>query len=526
VANGSQTTRLFSLTSASLRPRSLATPRGVLLAGLLAMLVLGVVTLRSGQTWGDDFALYIAHAINIAEGRSYHATGYIYNPDAEIGPPAYPPLTALVLAPVYAVAGLDLEAMKTVLHLIFLAALVGVYLVLRTRAGPWTATILTLAVGFNPYVWQFREEVLSEFLFMLFFYAALWLLILPREPGWSKRRAGRLALQAVAVYLAFATRSIGIVLLPAMIAHDVLQRRRLSADTVVTVAGFALLWGLQGTLLRGTASYGDLLANIDPAQIAFNAALYAYMMWAFLLGFFDFGGATKVLVGGLFALAAAAGFVLRLLGHPSPGRLRLDLRNVGLIEIVVVGYLVMIIIPPFHQAPRYTLPLLPLLLWYAYVSATWALRPLLASAGRRAAVVAVVVALFYASAHARIERGPIAPGPTTPESVEMFTFMREQTPADAVVLFAKPRAMALFGERPTAIWPDGADPASVWCYGAAIGASHIVAPAEAAGLEVPPFLTPAALAESDQVRPVFTNPHFTVFEIADQGGDTAAPRTC
>lgn len=60
------------------------------------------MTIRPGQPWGDDFAMYILHAKNIASGKAYTDTGYIPNPGyAVLGPAAYPPLFPLVLSPVY-----------------------------------------------------------------------------------------------------------------------------------------------------------------------------------------------------------------------------------------------------------------------------------------------------------------------------------------------------------------------------------------------------------------------------------------
>jgi hypothetical protein len=72
-------------------------------AALLILAIAGfqVATIRSGQDWGDDFAMYILHARNIAQGRDYAATGYIYNPDyPSLGPVTYPPVFPLLLSPI------------------------------------------------------------------------------------------------------------------------------------------------------------------------------------------------------------------------------------------------------------------------------------------------------------------------------------------------------------------------------------------------------------------------------------------
>src|SRR6266404_7192237 len=93
-----------------------------------------IATIREGQVWGDDFALYIHHAKNIAYAHSYADTGYVYNPHYPVlGPKAYPPLFPLLLAPVYRVMGLNLTSMKVLNILFFLMALCFIYGICRLQ---------------------------------------------------------------------------------------------------------------------------------------------------------------------------------------------------------------------------------------------------------------------------------------------------------------------------------------------------------------------------------------------------------
>jgi len=82
---------------------------------ILALTVFYLLTLVQGQNWSGDFSLYILHAQNLVEGRHYLDTGYLLNPVSQfVGPYGYPPVFPLLLAPVYAFFGFDLEAMKWV----------------------------------------------------------------------------------------------------------------------------------------------------------------------------------------------------------------------------------------------------------------------------------------------------------------------------------------------------------------------------------------------------------------------------
>src|ERR1700730_12353882 len=159
-------------------------PALVVILLLLAVGIFYVSTFRDGHLWGDDFALYIHHAKNLADGRPYGETGYIYNPHKpDLGPPEYPPMFPLVLAVIYKMMGLNLSAMKVVETVLFLAALFFVslsfasYLPLKYLAG----SVLVLAS--NPYFWDFKDGIQSDMLFLLVTYAGLWAFAALHEKG-------------------------------------------------------------------------------------------------------------------------------------------------------------------------------------------------------------------------------------------------------------------------------------------------------------------------------------------------------
>ena len=60
------------------------------------------INIRYDHDWGDDFAMYIIEARQIATGQSLSDLGYLYDRlNAGGGPPAYPVGFPLMLAPVY-----------------------------------------------------------------------------------------------------------------------------------------------------------------------------------------------------------------------------------------------------------------------------------------------------------------------------------------------------------------------------------------------------------------------------------------
>src|SRR5579872_4028631 len=89
---------------------------GVLIGIIIAIFLFYLETLRVGQPWGDDFAMYIHHAQNLVHHRPYGDTGYIFNPEVPLlGPPVYPPVLPLILSSIYWIRGMDIKAMQLLL---------------------------------------------------------------------------------------------------------------------------------------------------------------------------------------------------------------------------------------------------------------------------------------------------------------------------------------------------------------------------------------------------------------------------
>ncbi len=191
-----------------------------------------VATIRAGHDWGDDFALYIQHARNIAAGAPYAATGYLYNPhNPAIGPRTYPPGFPLLLAPVVMVFGLDLQPMKVVIVLCFVGTLLMLPYVFQRDLPPRFTAALVLVMGLNPYFWDFKDEVLSDIPFL--FFTLLSLYAFQRAGETDRRTLTYGALAGIATAAAIATRALGVVILPAFIASDVLRRRRVRNETAL-----------------------------------------------------------------------------------------------------------------------------------------------------------------------------------------------------------------------------------------------------------------------------------------------------
>lgn len=429
---------------------------------LLAVGVFYVVTLRRGQNWGDDFAMYVMHARNIATGHSYAQTGYIYNPAVPgFGPRAYPPVFPLMLAPAIAIWGVHFLPMKIEIVLSFLAALWCSFALFRREIGRTAAISLVLLMGFNEFFWAFKDEVLSDIPFLFFLLLALYAMYRHEQdhPGSEGWRSG--AWIGVTSWVAFGTRSVGIVLIPAFFAAELFAHRRVTRTAVVTLGTFLGFVVVQRFLFGGgAASYLD---QFKPTLASVRVNLRAIPRETAA-----FWGDSRL--HGMVAIAS-----ILLLGTAALGFLMRALRRITVLEIFPVFYLVAVLVwPSGHQGTRLLIPLIPLVLFFALSGVQWLARRI----GRASRIVLVgsltlVVLVTYASSFAVADFGPIPAGVTSPAAVRFFRFVDAQTPAHAVFVFYRPRALALFTGRSASVFEPAGTPAQNWRYFESIQAGYL-----------------------------------------------------
>ncbi len=101
---------------------------------------------------GDDFAQYIQHARNICLGQPYSDLPYPFNPEAQIGPPAYPPFYPFLISPLACGATPQILWMKALSVLLFALSLFVLYKLFR-HLNDTALTLETLFVlAFLPWI--------------------------------------------------------------------------------------------------------------------------------------------------------------------------------------------------------------------------------------------------------------------------------------------------------------------------------------------------------------------------------------
>ena len=451
-----------------------------------------LATLRPGAPVGDDFAMYILQARNIASGHWHAPTGYVYNPrNAHVGPVEYPPLFPLLLAPVYGIWGLHLTAMKVETLLFFLAALYAVFvLVSRELPFPYAAAIVVV-VGLSPFCWEFKDNIVSDFPF--FCLAMLALVII--DDG--ERRHWKSAVLAVAagvtVYLSFATRTAGVVFLPGLAVSAIRAPRDGHRSAVAAAAVAVALMGAHSLVFRGNGSYLDQLQT--PWQtLAPNARAYAWGIRSLM-----FGWTSRV--PGLLLITALA--VFAVVGVVLRAR-----QGISMAETFSLFYALLLAVWRSEADVRLFLPLLPL--WLMYVGIALRKLPRTARSITGASLLIMIAAGFALGYH-RFDFGPIREGLGDDAFIRVCDYVREQTPPGSAVIFSRPRLMALVTGHSSSAYHQPANDKDLWDYFRKIHAGYLVV--NRADAEDRRYLEPLLARSSQWASEQFTAGAFHLYAI-------------
>jgi len=482
----------------------------------LAILVIGgfyLLTIRQGHNWGDDFSMYIQHARNIVAGAQYNATGYIYLPPY-IGPDSYPPVYPLMLAPVVWLFGESLTAMKVELVLLFMLAL---FLLVKdvkdVLPANWQLALVAL-VGLNPYFWTQKDYVRSEIPFFAATFLSIYLVRKSYEAfdagATGKFKLGYVLATGVSFYLVYGTRSIGLVLLPSLVLYDLIRRRKWFAPSwyVVGVAAtlFALM-ALQYVLLRSDRAYAEIV------MVESGSFLRDWMRFILLNVPRYLSSLTQIWDNG-YAELPRIGLTLAMTGLAAIGFLAQVIRKITFIELFVLLYTISVVVVPMDGGVRYLLPVVPFYIFYSLQG----LRALPEWKGfRKLAISSVAVAVLasYAVGFTRYDMEEIPNGITTTEAVEFFDYVKRQTAENDVIIFTKPRALALYTGRKTSFYPVLLDDKGIWEYFQRIGATHIVSGPKGIEPHDQEFLSKFLNRHRGLLQEEYSNAAFTVYRIAN-----------
>jgi hypothetical protein len=183
------------------------------------------IHIRSGQD--DAWYLLLARALRGFRYVDLHVVG---EPLHQLYPPGYPALLAMWSA----IGGEGTDWLILLSILCSMAAVLLTFLATRRVLGAPFAALTTAAVGLNPALIERAGMIVSEPLFVLCVMGALALLAAPSPTRGRVIGAGALAV------LAALTRSIGVVLIGALLLHWLLEKRWAAAAGLAVASALTI----------------------------------------------------------------------------------------------------------------------------------------------------------------------------------------------------------------------------------------------------------------------------------------------
>lgn len=139
---------------------------------LFIVAALCYMNLTKGHNWGDDFSAYIMQAKSIVEGKplDFIKTNRftVEQSSRPMGPIVYPWGYPVLLAPVYAIFGSNMIALKSVSVACFLTFILVLWIAFRKYHSIFWRFLFCCLFAFNPFLIEFLNSILSDIPFLLF----------------------------------------------------------------------------------------------------------------------------------------------------------------------------------------------------------------------------------------------------------------------------------------------------------------------------------------------------------------------
>jgi 4-amino-4-deoxy-L-arabinose transferase-like glycosyltransferase len=422
--------------------------RNLFSLALIALIssALSFFMLTRGHLWWDDFASYVMQAKSILTWSMGdfvgHNTFTVDNSSYPPGPVAYPWGFPLLLAPVYAIFGLNPLALKLVGIFFYAIFLVVFYFLARTRLTDSESVLLTGVFAVLPAMLTANDLIQSDIPFLAFSTLSLVLI-----DGFSRSTKSpdfvRGITVGVAMFMAFFMRTTGILLLAPLGLSLLIEswpcRQAALKKAAVPALTFGILLVLQIALFPGgQESYFSHFSMFTPQRLFGNTLFYLWLpSWTF----------DQIPGGVAIYPILAVSILFSLFTH-----LRRDTAMHAYSLLTVLLFIAW----PERQGLRFIYSILPFLFISAFdgmklactrLKTEWQKPAQRVVSGFWGLILVAGLIVSAKSAYDITSGGREINGPFDTYSNQMFSFIREKTPTDSIVIFMRPRALRLFTGR-------------------------------------------------------------------------------
>ncbi len=410
------------------------------------------INIQNTHNYGDDWSQYLKEALNIAAGKPYYTSTYVFNPlNTDYAPPYYPPGYPLLMAPVVRFTGaaiIPLLYQNTIFVclIIFLA-----YRYLRGFTGGLNAMCLAIVLGYIAITTELKGWLLSDIPCTLF--TLLYLCLRENQRRWNLLKL--LLLSGIATFaILIRTQSLVIIMAELLLfVWNFAWKGKKRQDTMpryyplLLAAGTFVLLAISRYLLFPTPAqsssfytnlYKDLWTEGKVWTTFSNNMPYLESLFKNIL-LFDM---RDPFFQALDNFMVCSSLLLILIGL-----VRMIREGLGLSLLFFLLMSFLMLATPARQGLRYFLPVVPFAL-LLMAKGFRAVVPLF-SPMRPQTIALVSFITFMVLSYDNFERKL---KPNTEWSLQQsdtvaFTYIRQHVADNDIVLFTKPRLMALFTDK-------------------------------------------------------------------------------
>jgi len=415
----------------------------ILFALLLPLLWLNV---KNSHDWGDDFAQYIIQARNIVEGKAQTNNALIFDEEAgQFAVTAYPAGFPLLLSPVVAVYGIAIKPLLLLESVFLLILGLLSFHFFRKYFSDLPAFIFTLFLCYHSLTLELKGQILSEIPFTALL-TAIFLII--RSGMFNSKKY--LLIGFMIAFLA-SVRIVGLLIIPALAIF--LLQGFLKKDANPLSQNFNRL----NFFIRTTISSSLLF-------IIFNSLLFDIHLDDFFNFYLNAGQAHETkFIENLFSYYEQLAYVFKIpfLNHSLvsflccglvlAGMVQSFRKNAGPEHWFLLLYLLMLGLYPYNSGGfRFLFPIFPPLILFFFEGIRFFIQkttPYVQSSVLIFACLLLFYSQYYPLKQILKQSSGITMGPQDKASQELFSFIRNNTPTDAVVAFPRARAMSLYVNR-------------------------------------------------------------------------------
>lgn len=417
----------------------------VLLFLLFGAIALFFINMTGGHGWGGDFAQYICQARNFVEGIPQKDTGYILNRYNMFAPQVYPVGFPLMLAPLYALFGNNTLAFQFLVTFFSAGIFILSWFFYKKETGIILAWLAAFLLVWHPWVLENKGEILSDIPFTFF-------LLLTIHVYLNAREIPKKYLTGFLLGFTLLIRPVGVAFIIGLGINTLIQgfaamrkgefntflRSDFLTNSVIAFTGLGI-YLITNQVLVDIPYEGSYFDIID--YYSWKPYVWENMVHYFtIFGDFFFPETNVVLkyVFGFFLLISLI-----------TGLLQVNARN-RILVFIIIAHIIILISVPFRQGFRLLYPVMPFLIYFMvlgwnYISGKAGKKPFLVPS----LIAVVLISTFLPGDYEIYKTGEKrkGKGQMSAPDLEGLVYVKEHTPADARILFDKPRVMALYGER-------------------------------------------------------------------------------